>query len=99
MAVAGGLSWAASAAVAKMLHRRHDVDLLSLTAWQMLLGTPSLIVIAAFTYAPRAGLVRTFIGVLAFNIVLVNGVAWFLWLFALRASRPAAPASARWRSP
>ena len=85
IAVAGGLCWAGSAAVVKIMQRRHEVDVLSLTAWQMLLGTPILIVIAAFTYAGMPAWSATFIEVLAFNVLLVNGVAWFLWLFALHA--------------
>ena len=47
LAVAAGFVWAASAVVAKILQRRREVDLLSLTAWQMLLGSVPLIVIAS----------------------------------------------------
>ncbi|NLT92915.1 MAG: DMT family transporter, partial [Actinobacteria bacterium] len=39
LTVLGGASWAASALVVKLLQRRHTVDVLSLTAWQMLLGS------------------------------------------------------------
>jgi drug/metabolite transporter (DMT)-like permease len=84
MAVLGGLSWAGSAVVTKVLHRRHKVDLLSLTAWQMLLGTPALLALAAFTYSGPPQWTPTFIGVLAFNVLLSNGVAWLLWLYTLR---------------
>ncbi len=85
MAVAGGLCWAGSAAVVKIMQRHHEVDVLSLTAWQMLLGTPVLIAIAAFTYTGMPTWSATFVAVLAFNVLLVNGIAWFLWLFALHA--------------
>jgi drug/metabolite transporter (DMT)-like permease len=84
-AVAGGLCWAASAVAAKALHRRHDVDVLSLTAWQMLLGTPVLILIAVFAYSAQIDWGVAFAGVLAYNVLLANGLAWVLWLFALRA--------------
>jgi drug/metabolite transporter (DMT)-like permease len=83
MAVAGGLCWAGSAAVVKIMQRRHEVDVLSLTAWQMLLGTPVLLAIAAFTYTGMPSWSATLVEVLAFNVLLVNGVAWFLWPFAL----------------
>ncbi|MEZ5125387.1 MAG: DMT family transporter [Thermoleophilia bacterium] len=83
-AVAGGFVWATSAIVAKVLHRHHRVDDLSLTAWQMLLGTPVLIFIAVLTYTGPPEWTAGLVGVLAFNVVLANGVAWALWLFALR---------------
>jgi len=85
MAVAGGLCRAASAAVVKIMQRRRELDVLSLTAWQMLLGTPVLIAIAAFTYTGMPTWSATFVEVLPFNALLANGVAWFLWLFALHA--------------
>jgi drug/metabolite transporter (DMT)-like permease len=85
MAVAGGLCWAGSAVVVKIMQRRHEIDVLSLTAWQMLLGTPVLVVIAAFTFTGMPTWSPAFAGVLAFNVLVVNGIAWFLWLFALHA--------------
>lgn len=85
VAVTGGLCWASSAVMTKILRRRHEVDVLSLTAWQMLLGTPILLVIVAFTYSGPPAWSAPFVGVLAFNVLLTNGIAWLLWLFALRA--------------
>lgn len=83
-AVAGGLCWAGSAVAAKALHRRHDVDVLCLTAWQMLLGTPLLVAIGAATYSHPPEWEVAFVGVLAYNVLLANGLAWVLWLFTLR---------------
>ncbi len=85
VAVAGGLCWAGSAVAAKVLHRHHDVDVLSLTTWQMLLGTPVLVVIAVLTYSRPPEWGPAFAGVLAYNVLLANGIAWVLWAFALRA--------------
>lgn len=84
MAVVAGLLWAASAVFVKILRGRHEVDLLSLTAWQMLFGTPLLLVIAVFTYSGAPSWNAPLIGVMAYNVLLANGVAWILWLFALR---------------
>jgi drug/metabolite transporter (DMT)-like permease len=85
LAVGAGFLWAASAVVAKILHGRHNVDLLSLTAWQMLLGSIPLIVIALLTSTGSPVWSASFIWALAYNVVLANALAWFLWLYALRA--------------
>ena len=46
LAVSGGITWAASAIVAKRMRRDRHFDLLSLTAWQMLCGALALCVLA-----------------------------------------------------
>ena len=45
LAVLAGVSWGASAVYAKRLRQRYDVELLSLTTWQMLWGTIPLVVL------------------------------------------------------
>jgi drug/metabolite transporter (DMT)-like permease len=85
LAVGAGFLWAASAIVAKLLQKRHTVDLLSLTAWQMLMGSLPLIAIALLTYTGPPVWSASFVWALAFNVLLANALAWFLWLYALRA--------------
>ena len=84
MAVGGALSWALSAIVAKLLRKRHEVDLLSLTAWQLFLGSLPLVVVAAATWSPPvwSGM---FIYGLAFTVLAGNCLAWILWLYLLSA--------------
>jgi drug/metabolite transporter (DMT)-like permease len=82
--VAAGFLWAASAVVAKILQKRDSVDLLSLTAWQMLLGSVPLIVIAFATSTGPPVWSASFVWALAYNVLLANALAWFLWLYALR---------------
>jgi drug/metabolite transporter (DMT)-like permease len=84
LAVAAGLSWAASAVAVKLLQRRRHVDLLSLTTWQMLYGALPLVAIAALTYSGPPVWSETFIWALVYNALLGNALAWFLWLYALR---------------
>ena len=55
LAVAGGFCWAASAVVVKRLQARHEVDVLSLTTWQMLFGSLPLVLIAALTWQGGPG--------------------------------------------
>ncbi len=84
MAVGGALCWAASAIVAKLLRKRHQVDLLSLTAWQLLLGSLPLVVVAAAIWSPPVWS-GTFIYGLAFTVLSGNCLAWILWLYILHA--------------
>ena len=84
LAVCTGISWAASAVVAKLIHKRHRVDVFSLTAWQMVFGAIPLVIVAIATGGGMPHWTLTFIGALAFNVLLGNGVAWLLWLFVLR---------------
>jgi drug/metabolite transporter (DMT)-like permease len=84
LAVAAGFLWAASAVAAKILQKRREVDLLSLTAWQMLLGSVPLIVVAFATATGPPLWSASFVWALAYNVLLANALAWFLWLYALR---------------
>lgn len=84
MAIMAGVSWAASAVVAKLLRTRHDVDLLSLTAWQMLFGCIPLIVVAAITTSRSPVWSGSLIAALLYNALLANALAWYLWLFLLQ---------------
>ena len=81
----GGLSWAASALVVKLMQRRHRVDVLSLTTWQMAFGSVPLIIAALLTYSGGPEWTVSFWWGLIYTVVLANSVAWFLWLYALSA--------------
>jgi drug/metabolite transporter (DMT)-like permease len=81
----GGLSWAAAALVVKLMQRRHTVDVLSLTTWQMLFGSVPLVIAALLTYSGSPEWTFSFWWGLIYTVVLANAVAWFLWLYALHA--------------
>lgn len=85
LALGSGLVWAASAVWAKILRKRHEVDLLALTAWQMLLGSIPLIVVAVVTFTRSPDWSISFIGALAYFAVLADALCWFLWLYVLHA--------------
>jgi drug/metabolite transporter (DMT)-like permease len=84
MAVGAGVAWAGSAVVAKLLHTRRTVDLLSVTAWQMLFGAIPLVVIAAVTTTQSPAWSGSFIAALLYNVLLVNAFGYYLWFFVLR---------------
>jgi drug/metabolite transporter (DMT)-like permease len=85
LTVLGGLSWAASALVVKLMQRRHTVEVLSLTTWQMAFGSVPLVVAALVTYGGGPEWTVSFWWGLIYTVVLANAVAWFLWLYALHA--------------
>ncbi len=83
MALAGGVAWAIGVALSKRLFERHAVGVLSLTAWQMLLGT--LFIIACALLVPERAVAWTpgFIAALAYNVLLSSGIGWALWSFVV----------------
>jgi drug/metabolite transporter (DMT)-like permease len=85
IAVVGAVFWAGSAVVAKILRKRHDVDLFSMTAWQMLLGSVLLVVFAVIEWSGPPVWTGTFIAALVYVVILGNTVAWLLWLYVLHA--------------
>ena len=92
LAVAGGVSWAASAVVVKELQTRQDVDLLSLTTWQMLFGSLPLILIAALTWQGGPEWTTQFVWALVYNVILAT--RWLVPAVAVR-SAPAVGRSRR----
>ncbi|MCL4552210.1 MAG: EamA family transporter, partial [Candidatus Marsarchaeota archaeon] len=71
LAIGSGLSWAAGVIAAKILQRYHRVELLSLTAWQMLLGSVPLIIVAFLSAGTGVKWSSpSLIGSLAYNVVL-----------------------------
>jgi len=85
LAIVSGISWALAVILAKKLQARSPhLDLISLTAWQMLFGSIPIVVIALVTYSTPIEWNRYFIGALIYNSVFGNAIAWLLWLYALR---------------
>jgi drug/metabolite transporter (DMT)-like permease len=66
----------------KRLRAGHDVDLLSLTAWQMLWGTIPLLVLTAIV-PEHIRWTTSFVASMLFLGILGAGLAWFLWMFIL----------------
>ncbi|MBC7787033.1 MAG: DMT family transporter [Methylophilaceae bacterium] len=85
LALLSGVSWASAVIVAKKLHQRSPgLDLLSLTAWQMLFGSIPIAVAAFLVPAPAIQWTPYFIGAVVFNAIFCNALAWLLWLYALQ---------------
>lgn len=85
LAVLAGVSWALAVILAKKLHQQApDMDLLSFTAWQMLIGSLPLIAAWLLVPAPPVQWTPYLMGAVAYNVVACNALAWLLWLYALQ---------------
>jgi drug/metabolite transporter (DMT)-like permease len=85
LALGGAVCFAFGAVVAKVLRRRHAVDLLSFTAWQTLFGSIPLIVVAALLPGDSIDWSRTFIWSWVFSIVIGTALGSVIWLYLLNA--------------
>lgn len=83
LAVGAGIVWAASSVLVKIIRKRHEVDPLSLLAWQNLLGSIPLIVVALITATGGPTWNASFVFALVFNVLPANALAWVLWLYVL----------------
>lgn len=83
LAVLAGLAWAASTIVAKRIQAKARMELLSLTAWQMLLGVVPLIAVALMVPARPIDWSWPFITALIFTSLVTTAAGWLLWLYVL----------------
>jgi drug/metabolite transporter (DMT)-like permease len=82
-AVLAGVAWALSTIVTKIMNRSNAFDLVSLTAWQMLLGALPLIALAMIIPEQPVQWTPYFIVGLLFCSVVSQGLALLLWFFTL----------------
>lgn len=83
LAIVGGMCWALGVVLSKRLFRRGGVNALSLTAWQMLIGSLGLIVVALVVHERPIEWSGFFVGALAYNAVLSSGLAWLMWSYVV----------------
>ncbi len=82
LAVVAGISWGASAVWAKRLRARYDVELLPLTAWQLLWGALPLIGLMLVVGGP-VHWTQSFVVAMAFISIGGAALGWVLWMFIL----------------
>lgn len=83
-AVMGGVCWAVSSVIVKRWRNEGNFDLLSVTAWQMLLGGILGVFIAMLVPSPQIQWTGYFVLVLLYGIVLGSVAGWLLWLYILK---------------
>jgi len=67
----------------KRLRARVRLDLLPLTAWQLLLGSIPLLIFAFVARPQPITWAPTLIWALVYNAIPATALAWLLWLYAL----------------
>lgn len=82
-ALLSAVTWSASAIVTKVMRRKRDFDLISLTAWQMLCGSIPLALLALTVPERPIDWSVYFIGALVYSSVISQAVAFLLWLYIL----------------
>jgi drug/metabolite transporter (DMT)-like permease len=87
LAIGSGMAWAASAVVARQINKRGPVDVINLTAWQMLYGSIPIVLVAVLAPSRPIEWTGSFIAALAYNVIPATAISWVLWLFVLKAFR------------
>jgi drug/metabolite transporter (DMT)-like permease len=83
LGVMAALCWAIGTVLIKRLRSRQQVDLLSLTTWQMLIGAVPLVLLAVVIPERPTDWSVTYIGMLTFMCVISTALCWWLWITLL----------------
>lgn len=75
--------WAAGSILVKRLRARCDVDLVLLTAWQLLIGMVPLAAVAILVPGRPTDWSLPYIGALAFIALVSTALCWWLWVYVL----------------
>jgi len=79
-AIGAGLVWGVATVVSKRVFQQYPgITPLRLTAWQMLVGTTVLVILALAIPERRTDWTGAYIAVLLYNGVLCSGLCWMLW--------------------
>ena len=77
------LCWATGTILIKRLRSTQQVDLLTLTTWQMILGAIPLTLLALVVPEPATNWSVSYIGILAFMSIASTALCWWLWVYIL----------------
>lgn len=84
IALLAGVSWAIGVIISKRVQREGSVDVLSLTAWQMLFGGIAAGIVALAVPEHATHWTPVYIAALAYNVLGASALAFFLWTFVLQ---------------
>jgi drug/metabolite transporter (DMT)-like permease len=83
LGVMAALCWAVGTVLVKRLRSRQQVDLLSLTTWQMILGAVPLVLLVAVIPEHPTDWSASYMSMLAFMSVISTALCWWLWIIIL----------------
>jgi len=82
-ALLSGITWAGGSIWQKRFGHRYRLDLLNVTAWQMLWGGLAILLMAALFEPWHLNATPHLWWVLFYNIVPAGALGWLLWIYAL----------------
>ncbi|MDP3440643.1 MAG: EamA family transporter [Azonexus sp.] len=77
------LCWATGTILIKRLRSTTPVDLLTLTAWQMIFGAVPLVVLSLVVTERPTDWTLSYMGILAFMSIASTAMCWWLWIYIL----------------
>jgi len=83
LGIMAAMCWALGTVLVKRLRSRQQVDLLSLTTWQMMIGAVPLVLLAVVVPEHSTDWTAAYIGILAFMSVISTAFCWWLWITLL----------------
>lgn len=83
LGVGAALCWAIGTVLVKRLRARQPVNLLSLTAWQLLLGSLPLVLLAVVVPEPPTQWDAHYLVLLAVISLVTTALGWWLWVLIL----------------
>jgi drug/metabolite transporter (DMT)-like permease len=84
LALAGGMGWGVGTLLAKRLFQLHAPNVLSVTAWQMLLGAMLTWPFTLLFPQPEVVWTAEVIWGIAYMAILASALGWWLWLSVVR---------------
>ena len=83
-ALAAALSWAIGSVLTKRFRTKHDVDLISFTAWQMAYGAIPVVILALLVPGGTSvHLTAPIVAAIAYIVLLGTALAFWLWFFII----------------
>ena len=83
LGVMAALCWASGTILVKRLRSTTPVDLLTLTAWQMILGAVPLVGLSFVVPEHATEWSLSYMGILAFMSIASTAMCWWLWIYIL----------------
>ncbi len=83
LGVTAALCWSVGTILVKRLRKQHPLDLLTLTAWQLLIGAVPLAILALIIPDGHTSWTASYIGILVFVSIVSTGFCWWLWILIL----------------
>ena len=84
LAVVAGVCWALSAIIIKLMQRKPDFDLVSVTAWQFVYGTVPLVIVALIVPQQPTQWTPYLVTAVFYNAILVCALAFLLWTYIMK---------------